>query len=411
MGRKSSQRTKDRNSRRARKANQRGVKPRANAVTIPGSTRSFEVELKSPVQGFAAHAAEAGNPVQTLVYGTCTVDNGEMLYELLDAIGETFLYPTLLKLKISSDSLSGFVVVLRGSKAKVYLNPDVALKIAYKGEKPINKGEVVTQQDVADVELLEFPNVPIPDDACVVAHIKVQWRPVLYFDFSPNIEGQSGRGTDYRRLMGQLYAKTAYRGLFQLKQHVAEQMFLDGWFPFVRLLPKRFSALQKAYEAGFSLDNAVKSITDYCDADRIRRWSGLWFSRGISEEHKPFIESALKNYETGDYLATCTALMPRIEAIISEMGAEAVTFNQKELIKRVERVANDRHPDSNLFLPAMFKQYLSAFYFKNFNAQDAAGDIPVSRHSVAHGWVRAVGLDKKAAVQAFLILDQLAFLM
>jgi hypothetical protein len=410
MSGKSKGRMKARHARLARKGSMSG-RPRVNAVRIPGSIVKFEIHPAQPCVGFAAQDSRPGEQIETIIQGSLTVDNGETLYERVDAIAGIYLQAALLKERISTDSLSGFVVVTKGEKATVYLNPDVAIRIAYKGDGPKSPGEVITMGDVADVELLTFPQIDIPDDAAIACYIRVHWRPIFYFDFSPNLPGVVRREVDHRRVLGTLYARTAYRGLFELEGSIAQTMFLDGWFPFIRLLPELFKRLQRAYKAQRSTNEAVAAILEYCTVERLTLWSNLWFARGISEDHRPIIESAMRNFGDGDYVAACLLLMPRIEGILAALSADEITFNQAKLSKQMEKIATERHPNSNLFLPGMFKQYLNMYYFRNFSPEDEPVEIPVSRHSVAHGWARAVDLDQKAAVQAFLMLDQLAFLM
>lgn len=72
----------------------------------------------------------------------------------------------------------------------------------------------------------------------------------------------------------------------------------------------------------------------------------------------------------------------------------------------VKTLVDQRDPDS-LLLPRRFQEYLLGFYFRGFD--EVAKNVPLSRHSVAHGTSQAKDYDFIRATLGFLILDQIFF--
>lgn len=411
MGRKSRDRLEKRNRTLANRLQRRPESQASKAsevVRIPGKTLTIQVPIKDKIVGFAVSPVNQTSSGQTLavqVRGSIGVDDGEILYDALRSIGATFLNKACSQLGIPTDTLSGFAVVIKAGVATVYLNPSLHLRIAFKGEREIKHGEVVTDDDIADIERVRFKDFEVPPDAGLIAHFRVAWRPVLYFDFGPQQPEPQLRHVDYDLALGALYAQTAYHYLFRMEPELCERMFSDGWFPFVRLLPGRFRNLLRAFKSNGDPGSSIDAVLTFCSVERLERWSTLWFTRAAIAEHQEFIVSALRSYRNNDFIAAVATLYPRIEGILRSLEVNTKGHSQGALAARIETVAAKTHPHANVRLPTLFKKYLTSFYFRNFSDTDA----PISRNSVAHGVAEASAHTKQKALIGFLIIDQVAF--
>lgn len=379
-------------------------------ATHGGPPWSFELSFtdSAPI-GFslnAAHPAVGDGTVQVQSRGTVTTDDGDKIYDLLESTGRTFLYNECTRRRIYPDTLTSFLIVVKPKSARVYVWPKVHLLTRLKpGKKP--PGEVITLREIADVEQLEFGDVKIlPEDGFVFC-FHAQWRPVLYFDLEPIAEPSRQRQTDYRPILGQLYAQSMFRALFKADEKTLEETYDRGWFSFARLVPDTFSDLYQSVAHKFPIEDVEAKVVTAFPGNVIREWSIQWNGNAVLRDHMPFIQSALDAFERSDWRACVSTLYPRIEGILRDLCIPNHRPDQKTMATVIPDVTATRHPHSNLFLPHNFSKFLQRFYFRHFDTH--AGDLALSRNSVGHGVAPAIEFSATKSLIGFLIIDQLHF--
>jgi hypothetical protein len=116
-----------------------------------------------------------------------------------------------------------------------------------------------------------------------------------------------------------------------------------------------------------------------------------------------FVTTALERFRAGDNVSCISGLYPRIEGVMRCLHAQENPGQRVDQDEMVTNLVENQYPHS-LLLPQRFGEYLHAVYFQDFNL--SRGELPLSRHSHAHGvsqsgdynFIRAVG---------FMIFDQL----
>lgn len=130
-----------------------------------------------------------------------------------------------------------------------------------------------------------------------------------------------------------------------------------------------------------------------------------WLSHEvIIKPHELFVRKAIEQYTSGDFVSCISVLYPRIEGIMRTLH---LAKNTNPSQSAMADTAVERIPDFSALLPARFRQFLLAYYFRNFN--QSAGEVPLSRHTVAHGISDAADYDQEKAAIGFMIIDQLSY--
>jgi hypothetical protein len=203
---------------------------------------------------------------------------------------------------------------------------------------------------------------------------------------------------DYANRFGRVYGQLQFQEKTCLDEQQWKQLSEWGWFPFSCLTKSELREIG-SWSRQARLPPDV--FTKICQNFKARLPSRVenWKRRPELEAHKEFIDRAVDAYFKDDYLGTITFLYPRIEGVMWEKTK--VWSKQATL---VENWVKDREPTS-LLLPARFKEFLLTVYFKKFDLPN--NDVPLSRHTVGHGFSRASDYTFESATLTFMVFDQM----
>ena len=292
------------------------------------------------------------------------------------------------------------------NQAEILINTPTIMQIIAK--KRLDAGSLITKEDIADIRKIEFPGINIESYCGIFYIFSAGWRRGLYFDLT-SLEKSKVRKNfkKLETLFATFHAYIVFPEIFKLDENIKNKMTEYGWFPFIRILGKRFKELHEAIKNDFPIQDVSLSIINTFDEESIRKMCDIWMSKEEFRSHETIIRKGVDEYLEGDFISSIHILYPRIEGIIRLMCEESnKKLNSIDLIKKLESVAKEKD-GLNLYLPEDFKTYLLKFFFASFSLEEEK--ITLSRHSLAHGVARAQDFDKIKAFQGIMILDQIFF--
>jgi hypothetical protein len=123
------------------------------------------------------------------------------------------------------------------------------------------------------------------------------------------------------------------------------------------------------------------------------------------------LKSAIDNYRAQDPVAVLKIVLTEIEGILADAyrAATGEGAKIKTLLKfAIESAEQKAGAPDTLLLPAAFATYLARHTFADFDPAAQLGSAG-SRHAVGHGAADSESYTQQKALQALLMLDQLAF--
>jgi hypothetical protein len=355
------------------------------------------LNLKDPIHGISASHGFNGEPIQVETEGFYTTNDGSKFIELVEMLSEH-----LLSSRLHTSTVDHLLFFLnRKNEGVLYLNELKFIQTITYG-KDIQKGEAVLEDHIVDVHRLELVGadgspVAVPDDCGVILLFSVGWRKGLYFNFQP-LPGPNGNVSDYPSRFGRVYGQLQFQEKTNLDEQQWKQLSEWGWFPFSCLTKSELREI-----GSWSRQNRFPPdvFTKICQNFKARLLSRVenWKRRPELDVHKDFIDRAVEAYLKDDYLGTITFLYPRIEGLMWE---KTKAWSKQTTL--VEIWVKDQEPAS-LLLPARFKEYLLTVYFKKFDLPK--NEVPLSRHTVGHGFSRASDYTFENATLTFMVFDQM----
>ena len=285
-----------------------------------------------------------------------------------------------------------------------------AMAVQIMAKRSMSAGTVVFESDIADVNAMSFPLVPIAKEDRVVCLFREGWRFGLFFDFNP---GGNLSVPDMQRDLGTLHRRLKYRDLYDAiaDEKVYSRLLAAGWFPFVEILGPEFRSLADASEAGFDFDEEEVKLLAAFDAARVEKMFARWMARPHFAGKEPVLRAAQKAFAAGDAVSVLKIALTEIEGILGDAHRKAHGHGTKlkALLEFAVTSAEARagSPDT-LLLTGAFAEYLKAHTFADFDPAAETGHAG-SRHAVGHGAASADSYTMVRALQALLTLDQLAF--
>jgi len=331
-----------------------------------------------------------------------------LFYTYIDQISGIFLK------NIPAGQVSQFLVLIHSDlSADVYLNnlPAIALIMA---KRSVEKGQVVTKNDIADIRQLSFDAIPIKDTDKVICCLKVGWKFGLFFDLDRQ---ESLNISAMQSALGALYRYLSFQYVYEVlgsKPHF-ETLLRDGWFPFVEILASEFKELSEAYRNLSEPRIKIEEVVARFEQERVEGIVNKWWSKSLFSDKRVILESGIRSYLRDDlegFIACIKILLTEIEGIIrlhyfSETG-KGKDVRVPVLIQHVfEKGKAKAGSEDSLLFPRDFLHYLKEAIFPQFDLEQ--GSITLSRHTSSHGVAEAKDYSKTRAVQMILILDQLYF--
>ena len=293
-------------------------------------------------------------------------------------------------------------------KVTVYVN-ELELRARIRVTGPVEAGQAVTRDDIADIERLEL-GVQIPDDAGFLFLFSVGWRKGLFYDFGPII-GQTPerRQYDVAVSLGRAYCHVVFQDRFSISDAEWNSLLKAQWFPFIGLRDATISDLINHVRSGWNPDEKIDAIVSETKKG-VPQMLNSWRTHSSFSPHTKILERAVKQFQNDDFISCTGLLFTRIEGILRtyQKSLDTPLSPSPDNLTRTA-VAAKIENDKSLLLPHRFARYLQDIYFADFNPDDR--DIEVSRHSVGHGVADTSKFNEKSAVIGILTVHQLFYFL
>ncbi len=374
-------------------------------------TMKFDIQLGTRFAGYATNSCKPGENVCIVHKEFLSSEDGDLFISRLEG------FPSLLlnrireihKVVIAPSSVDNMLAILRKDGVAT-VQIDAPMRALMQVKRPIEAGQAVYHNDIADIRELVFDNIEIPADAGVMVLFSVGWRKGLFYDFFSPSDKRVKRDYDLSKLLGGYYSYLSFQERFKISDSEWETLLENGWFPFITLSNDLINSIVNHNRERWNVDDLLPNIKD----DVLKRLpDGLktWAKVKSFEPHMDFISKAAEHYENDDPISCISVLFPRIEGIMRQFQAiqgQPEKAKQKDLAGTVlSPSANPRGHQFSPLLPLRFNQYLEDVYFANFDPSST--DNALSRHTVGHGVATKKNFNLKGATLGFLILDQLSY--
>lgn len=372
----------------------------------------YEIQLEERLAGYALEDATGieGHPVKIAVREFTSSEDGELFISRLEGLPNILLS----KLPAGANVLPSMIdhllaIIRRDLKTTVYIN-DLSIMAKVRAARSIQAGELVREDDIADITEIKFQGVDIPKDAAVVCILSAGWRKGLFFDFTPLASDGGERDYDLGRLLGSYLAYLSNQAVFAMTE-VGWNFLLDHqWFPFISLPKGILQTMAGRAANGSDLDILLPRICEHVRKllpTMLERWSQMELFR----PHIALLKHAASKFSEEDYVSATAIIYPRIEGLlrtVHESLGTAERATQNVLTEKlIDACRGELHRYSWL-LPDMFRRYLEQVYFANFEPGKPAR---LSRHSISHGIADAADFNQKATCIGFLVLDQVYYFL
>lgn len=370
----------------------------------------FHLEGVQNFVGFSLNTAGGGETVKVLTRAALTSDEN-YFYTFIDQISEIFFS----KIRVSINSVHRLLILIHNDlSADIYIN-EFPLLINVLSIRAMQKGEVVTQKDIADIKEVRFGHIEIKDTDKVIFCGKIGWKFLLFFDLNRT---EKLKVDEMWIILGDLYRYLSFQYIYKLLESDKEfsEMVKDGWFPFIELIGgAEYKILSTAYKNKRFLKDNVESIVNKFDGGRIDKITSRWWHKKVFYEKKAILMAGINAFLRADdegYITSIKTLLPEIEGIIRlQYFSDTNKSNNvkiRDLLKYItDKGKNKFGSDLSLLFPLPFFDYLNDVIFVNFDIK--GGNVKLSRHSSSHGVAKADDYTKIKALQMILILDQLSF--
>ncbi len=355
------------------------------------------------VDGVAAETIASGEKVKIIQKGFAS--SLQPSFTLIANNLLPFFYPAQL-----TNSINKLLVIIKkDNRAKIY--SDFPVSGLMRSKRDIKKEELVTEEDVADIDTLEFRDleyeVNIEEADKIVFLFRIGWKFGLFFDFTKMLDLDT-----LKKELGYCYKRLFYHDLYSFVENKTyfDNLIADGWFPFIRLIGKNFNKIMQYYKEGKKHDFQIDDLISRYTKEKIESFTQYWWRKKLFEDKKKIIESAINNFLQRDFIACLHVLYPQIEGI---MGWDYFNVHSKkpshsELLEYIKQKAETRfNTHSSTGFPNEFYKYLKETVFEHFDLP--SGKLDLSRHTTSHGYANENDFNKAKALQAILILDQIYF--
>ncbi len=360
----------------------------------------------------------AGISAKTVAPGETATIIQKMFISSLDA-DFPMIATNLLSLILPIDpgaSLNSLLVIIKPDN-KGYIYREFPLGMEVVAKRAIQAHRAVVKKDIADIISVFFKDMIIdlnPEDGDrIIWLFRQNWNFGLFFDFSGTLKTEAAL-----KEMGIYYRKLAYLSeyLFLENNSKFDAMLQEGWFPFVALIGEGIDEIRTYYEEGEKHPSIIQKLISSFDESRLIDITSRWWTNPLFNDKKKILQAGIKSYlnnEEEGYINAVKNLSTELEGIIR------VSYNQdfqknprsiKELKEYITNKGKDKFSSiGSLCFPDRFLDYLSNYIFRGFDVQ--AGQIPESRHSVAHGVAENGVYTQEFALKLILTLDNIYFFL
>lgn len=385
--------------------------PEQPVCTVRNLGEPLQFSNVEPLAGFAAEAAQGGQMVKIWTRLALTSDE-PLFHRIVENLAGVILHMaqqagTIVRLSRSDTVL---LVLKEGNTAELWLDT-AAVSIRCQVKRSIAAGEVLFEQDIADVNGMAFPCVNLEPTDKILCLFRQDWRFGLAFDFNPdgNLDVEA-----FTTALGTLYRELRYRHLYEAigDADLFDKLVASGWFPFVEIITTEFKDLLHHCKAGFDLTEIEDKIIARFDEERIQNIFERWIAKPHFAAKSELLKEAVDAFLQKKSVTVIKILLTEIEGVLNDAyraahGGQGAKL--KELLAFAETSAEQRAGGANtLLFPAPFGRYLKAHTFAHFDPVEQTGTAG-SRHAVGHGAATQESYTMARALQVILTLDQLAF--
>ena len=368
---------------------------------------AFTITLGQLPAGHVLESAKSGEIVPVQYREFLTSEDGDLLTSRLEGFPSDLLgliHPNVIKPSAVDHMLA---LIRRDKLATVYLN-ELEIVAEVKVKRPIAAGAAVFEEDIADVFALRFPGIEVPDDVGVVFVFSRGWRRALYYDFGPlSPLLQEKRPYDLATQLGSCWTYLSFQHVLRVTPDEWERLLRAGWFLFIGLPIRHRRLVLDAIRSGHDPDDLIPAVSADLKA-RLPTLLESWMANSLASDHVAFIQTAAEHYQRGDNVSCSCILYPRIEGVLRSFFRRLDSVRKPTTRRLIECAASEHDSGGiSLLIPKFFRRYLQEVCFASFDPENPK---TASRHSVAHGVVRADHMDLKAATVAFLTIEQLFYL-
>jgi hypothetical protein len=371
----------------------------------------YEIRFDSRPAGYALEGATGeGQPIRIAVREFTSSEDGELFISRLEGLPTQILRMLPPDAAGQPSAIDHLVAIIRQDlSTTVYVN-ECELLARVRAARSIAAGESVREDDIVDIESLQFRGVEMPPDAAVVCVFSYYWRKGFFFDVTPLGPGSPRREYDIERLLGSYYAYLSHQSVFHLGEAAWRALIDQRWFPFVSLPKALVRNMVARARGGQQIDELLPDIAEAVKREAVRM-ADAWARSEVLQPHIGLLRHAVDEFLEGDHVSATAILYPRIEGLLRSaheaLGTEAPPSQRVLSSVAIEARRQELHEYSWL-LPDMFRRYLEQAYFAHF-APGAPATL--SRHSVAHGVAVAADFGLKAACIGLLIVHQLFYFL
>lgn len=367
----------------------------------------FHLDAVQDIAGFSLTNVEKGNYFWLLTKATTNSDEPEF-YKHIEQLSNPFLN----KVGVFQNAVYQFLIFIhKDLSADLYIN-DFPVAVEIMSKRDMEKFEVITHGDIADIRRLKFLNIRIDETDKVIYCFKVGWKFVLFFDLGRELD------TDAMELeLGKSYRYLSFQYVYEVLANDTQfkEMIEDGWFPFIEIIGAEYKTLSEAYQIKFHFEDVIEKIVGDFDKARIERITNKWWRNKIFADKKDILQAGFNAFLRSNnegYINCIKTLLPEVEGIIRYQylkdTGKGKYIRLKELLPHlVEKGKEKTGADYSLFLPLPFFKYLNEVVFSDFDLE--TGKVDLSRHSSSHGVAKAEAYTKMKALQTILVLDQIYF--
>ncbi len=363
----------------------------------------------SRMAGIAVRGARPGETAMLRGRALVTSDDGPHVYGWLDSMIGAEPFGTLLT-GIPHESVTSLLINIADSNVTAWVNaaPRMLITTAIRG---LLAGEPVSIDDLAQIGEVHLSGVePEPDKGSVLYAVRIGWRLGLYFDFRTAAESPSPPLQGLRASIGQVHTLLTLRARIRFADVTLKALYERGWFPFVGLPTSSQRLLCQTVDNGWPITEEIeKSIVDAV-APRVQAMVGTWKLKEVYEPHIKRLTDAARYFHQGEFLSAHSLAFPAVEGILrrSYLRRSGGQPDYRALRDAMVRESYRRTVGRSALLPEEFSEYLDVSFLAPFDL--AAGNVPPSRHAVAHGVASDEELSKPVhALRVFLTLEQLFF--
>jgi hypothetical protein len=330
-------------------------------------------------------------------------------YTYCDQISKSFLN------RFFVDTINHYLILIhRDLSTDVYVN-EFPMQAKILAKRDVKAGEAIGYRDIADIAEIRFPGIDIKESDCIILCFKKGWKFGLFFDLNP----ADGKSTlDTKNLfhdLGGYYRYLSFQEVYLILKNepLFEDMFADGWFPFIQLLGGDFEELAALYKHKQDLPDNIDKFLNKFNKERIELFVNRWWKNSLFKSKQGILEAGVQAYLLGKkagYINCVKTLYSEIDGIvrISYRNEKGKDPSFAELVEYTKQRAEGKFGRrENLGFSDVFYRYLSEVFFKNFDL--GTGRVDLSRHTVSHGVADQAQYTKNKALQAILILDQMYF--